>query len=259
LNDFIAGTQSFQHKLEMARLVKAHGYPMVLCFVLHRHNTDQVEQILDLAHALQADFVELATTQYYGWALLNRDQLLPTREQVERAEAIAHRYQETLKGKMRTLYVVPDYYEDRPKACMRGWGSIFLTIAPDGTALPCHAAGGLPGLTFPNVRDHGIDWIWNQSPDFNRFRGFEWMKEPCRTCPERGKDFGGCRCQAWLLTGDPANTDPVCSKSPHHAVVTQRIKEVNQPGGIPHAPLIFRNYRNSKRQMDLTLRTKGQR
>ncbi|AUB85600.1 pyrroloquinoline quinone biosynthesis protein PqqE [Candidatus Thiodictyon syntrophicum] len=251
LNDFIAGTASFQHKLEMARLVKQYGYPMVLCFVLHRHNTDQVEQILDMAHALKADYVELATTQYYGWALLNRDQLLPTRAQVEHAQAVAHRYQKELKGRMKTLYVVPDYYEERPKACMKGWGAIFLTVAPDGTALPCHAAGGLPGLSFPNVRDHGLEWIWNESPDFNKFRGFGWMKEPCRTCPEQARDFGGCRCQAYLLTGDPANADPVCAKSPHHAELTQKVQAINAaaPWPGPAAPLIYRNFRNSKRQM----------
>jgi pyrroloquinoline quinone biosynthesis protein E len=251
LNDFIAGTASFQHKLEMARLVKQYGYPMVLCFVLHRHNTDQVEQILDMAHALKADYVELATTQYYGWALLNRDQLLPTRAQVEHAQAVAHRYQKELKGRMKTLYVVPDYYEERPKACMKGWGAIFLTVAPDGTALPCHAAGGLPGLSFPNVRDHGLEWIWNESPDFNKFRGFGWMKEPCRTCPEQARDFGGCRCQAYLLTGDPANADPVCAKSPHHAELTQKVQAINAaaPWPGPAAPLIYRNFRNSKRQI----------
>ena len=249
LNNFIAGNASFQHKLAMAKLVKQYGYPMVLCFVLHRHNTDQVEQILDLAHALKADYVELATTQYYGWALLNRDQLLPTRDQIQRAEAIAHRYQEQLKGRMKTLYVVPDYYEERPKACMKGWGAIFLTVAPDGTALPCHAAGGLPGLSFPNVRDHSLEWIWDQSPDFNKFRGFDWMKEPCRTCPEQTKDFGGCRCQAYLLTGDAANADPVCAKSPHHAALTQRVEAIGQLATGAAAPLIYRNFRNSKRQM----------
>lgn len=249
LNNFIAGNDSFQHKLAMAKLVKQYGYPMVLCFVLHRHNTDQVEQILDLAHALKADYVELATTQYYGWALLNRDQLLPTRDQIQRAEAIAHRYQEQLKGRMKTLYVVPDYYEERPKACMKGWGAIFLTVAPDGTALPCHAAGGLPGLSFPNVRDHSLEWIWDQSPDFNKFRGFDWMKAPCRTCPEQTKDFGGCRCQAYLLTGDAANADPVCAKSPHHAALTQRVEAIGQLATGAAAPLIYRNFRNSKRQM----------
>jgi pyrroloquinoline quinone biosynthesis protein E len=247
LNNFIAGNNSFQHKLEMARLVKKYDYPMVLCFVLHRHNEDQVEQILEMSHALEADYVELATTQYYGWALHNRDQLLPSREQVEAAEAVAHRYQEKFKGKMRIFYVVPDYHEERPKACMNGWGSVFLTVAPDGTALPCHAASELPGLSFPNVRDHCIEWIWNQSSDFNRFRGYDWMKEPCRSCDEKEKDFGGCRCQAYLLSGDAANADPVCSKSPHHQQIVQMVndtKTVQEPGT---APLVFRNMRNSKR------------
>jgi pyrroloquinoline quinone biosynthesis protein E len=249
INNFIAGNNSFQHKLEMARLVKEYEYPMVLCFVLHRHNTDQIEQIIEMAYSLEADYVELATTQYYGWALHNREELLPTLEQVQHAEAVAHRYQERLKGKLRVLYVVPDYYEDRPKACMKGWGAIFLVVAPDGTALPCHAAGGLPGLTFPNVREHSIDWIWNESPDFNKFRGFDWMKEPCRTCPEREKDFGGCRCQAYLLTGDAANADPVCSKSPHHTELQQRVQAIAARPPMTEVPLVFRNMRNSKRIM----------
>jgi pyrroloquinoline quinone biosynthesis protein E len=249
INNFIAGNASFQHKLEMARLVKAYGYPMVLCFVLHRHNTDQVEEILRLAHSLEADYVELATTQYYGWAMHNRDKLMPTRKQVEQAEAIAHRYQRELKGKMKIFYVVPDYFEDRPKACMSGWGAIFLTVAPDGTALPCHAAGMLPGLSFPNVRDHSIEWIWNDSPDFNKFRGYDWMKEPCRTCPEREKDFGGCRCQAYMLTGDAANADPVCSKSPHHDELHRQVQAMSAQGSETAVPLVFRNMRNSKKLM----------
>jgi pyrroloquinoline quinone biosynthesis protein E len=247
LNNFIAGNNSFQHKLEMARLVKKYEYPMVLCFVLHRHNEDQVEQILQMSHALEADYVELATTQYYGWALHNREQLLPSREQVEAAEAVAHRYQEKFKGKMRIFYVVPDYHETRPKACMNGWGAVFLTVAPDGTALPCHAASELPGLTFPNVRDHSVEWIWKESADFNKFRGFGWMKEPCRSCPEKEKDFGGCRCQAYLLTGDASNADPVCSKSPHHQQIVQLVDQAkvgNEPGT---APIVFRNMRNSKK------------
>ncbi|MEW8200510.1 MAG: pyrroloquinoline quinone biosynthesis protein PqqE [Candidatus Thiodiazotropha endolucinida] len=247
LNNFIAGNNSFRHKLEMARLVKKYDYPMVLCFVLHRHNEDQVEQILEMSHALEADYVELATTQYYGWALHNRQQLLPSRDQVEAAEAVAHRYQEKFKGKMRIFYVVPDYHEERPKACMNGWGAVFLTVAPDGTALPCHAAGELPGLTFPNVRDHSIEWIWNDSSDFNRFRGYSWMKEPCRNCDEKEKDFGGCRCQAYLLTGDAANADPVCSKSPHHEQIVQMVNETNISREPDTAPLVFRNMRNSKK------------
>ena len=236
----------------MARLVKKYDYPMVLCFVLHRRNQDQVQDILELAIALNADYVELATTQYYGWAMVNRDQLMPTRAQLERAEAIAHEYQEKMKGKMKIYYVVPDYFETRPKACMNGWGAVFLTITPDGTALPCHAAGQLPGMTFPNVRNHSIEWIWNESPDFNKFRGFDWMKEPCRTCPERFKDFGGCRCQAYMLTGDAANADPVCDLSPHHQVVLEAINAAEgsvKPPGVEVKPLVFRNPKNSKRRI----------
>ncbi len=248
LNNLIAGTDAWQQKMDMARAVKSNGYPMVLCFVLHRRNEDQVENILDLAIDLEADYVELATTQYYGWAMVNRDQLLPTRAQVERAEAIAHRYQEQMKGRMKIYYVVPDYYEDRPKACMNGWGSVFLTITPDGTALPCHAAAQLPGIEFPNVRDHSIAAIWDRSDAFNRFRGFDWMKEPCRSCPEKTKDFGGCRCQAWMLTGDATNADPVCSKSPHHDKLLAYLDEANaDTDKLDAKPLVFRNMRNAKK------------
>ena len=249
LNNFIAGTDAFQHKLEMARLVKQYGYPMVLCFVLHRHNEDQMQDILELAIALEADYVELATTQYYGWATHNKEQLLPTREQIDRAEKIAHEYQRKLEGKMRIFYVVPDYFEDRPKACMNGWGSVFLTIAPDGTALPCHSARLLPGMEFPNVRDHSVEWIWNESPDFNKFRGYGWMQEPCRSCDEKEKDFGGCRCQAYMLTGDATRADPVCSKSPDHQALVDEVARIETLATGPDAnakPLIFRNMRKSK-------------
>lgn len=246
-NDFIAGCEAFEHKLAMARAVKQSGYPMVLCFVIHRDNIDRIEDMLRLAVNLQADYVELATTQYYGWALHNRDRLLPTRAQLEGAEAIAHDYQARYQGRMKIYYVVPDYYETRPKACMNGWGAVFLTIAPDGTALPCHAARELPGIQFPSVREHDIAWIWNESPAFNRFRGFDWMKEPCRTCPERFKDFGGCRCQAYLLTGDAENADPVCDLSPHHDRVLAAIERAakSSPAGS-EATLVFRNTRSSR-------------
>jgi PqqA peptide cyclase len=243
LNDYLAGTEAFTHKVEMARAVKKHGYPMVLCFVTHRDNVDQIEDMLRLAIDLDADYVELATTQYYGWAFHNRDRLLPSREQLERAEAIAHSYQESMKGRMKILYVVPDYYEIRPKACMNGWGAVFLCIAPDGTALPCHAARQLPGLEFPNVRDHGIEWIWNESSAFNRYRGFEWMRDPCRSCPERFKDFGGCRCQAYMLTGDAANADPVCDLSPHHDRV---LAAIGRAAHRDEKPVVFRNTKNSR-------------
>lgn len=246
LNNFLCGSDSFQHKLEMARQVKAQGYPMVLNFVLHHHNIDDVAAILELSKALEADYVELATTQYYGWAKHNQNNLMPTREQVVNAEAIAHQYQRDLEGKMRILYVVPDYFEDRPKPCMNGWGSIFLTIAPDGTALPCHSARIIPGLELPNVKQYSIDWIWNESRDFNQFRGFEWMKEPCRSCDEKHKDFGGCRCQALMLTGDANNTDPVCDKSPKHAALLEEVAAI-EAKQVTEQPLVFRNMRESKK------------
>ena len=249
LNNHLAGTDAFAHKVEMARAVKAHGYPMVLNVVLHRHNIDRTDAILDMALDLGADYVELANTQYYGWAFHNRHQLLPTREQLERSEAVANRYREAHGGRMRILYVIPDYYADRPKPCMNGWGRVFLSVAPDGTALPCQGARMLPGLEFPKVTEHPVAWIWNESPAFNRFRGTRWMKEPCRSCPERDKDFGGCRCQAWLVTGDPAGADPVCGLSPGRGLIDRVIETVNDSGdetGGEIPAMLFRNLRNSK-------------
>jgi pyrroloquinoline quinone biosynthesis protein E len=247
LNDLIAGTGSFEHKIAMAREVKANGFPMVLNFVVHRDNIDYMGDMLDLAVELEADYVELANAQYYGWALVNRDRLLPTRDQIARAQAVAEDYQQRYSGGMKIYYVIPDYYENRPKACMDGWGKVFLSIAPDGTALPCQAARSLPGIDYPNVRDKDVRWIWHESDAFNRFRGDAWMKEPCRSCPERSKDYGGCRCQAYLLTGDAANADPVCDKSVHHEVVLEAVDRVqaSDAGGVD-IPLVYRNTRNSK-------------
>ncbi len=253
LNNFLGGTKSFQHKYEMARVVKKYEYPMVLNIVLHRKNIDQIRDILDMTVELKADYVELASTQYYGWSRVNVDQLLPTKEQIDNAEKVAMEYQEKMKGKSKIIYVIPDYFENRPKKCMNGWGNIFLTIAPDGSALPCHAAGQLPGLDFPNVRDHSIEWIWNDSPDFNKFRGLDWMKEPCRSCPEKEKDLGGCRCQAYMLTGDARNADPVCDKSPHHQELLDDVARIGKIAakeksmGVKEQPLIFRNMKNSKK------------
>ena len=247
LNDELAGTESYDHKKEVARLVKKNGYPMVLCVVIHRKNIHQMHDILAMASDLGADYLELANTQYYGWAHLNRDQLLPTKEQFVEAESIAQAYKEKVKGKMKIYYVVPDFYEDRPKACMNGWGTTFLTIAPDGTALPCHSARELPGLDCPNVKDMSVHDIWHHSAAFNHFRGFEWMKEPCRSCPEKTKDFGGCHCQAYLLTGDMHNTDPACSLSPDRQRVYDAIFQARHDAESANAkPLIFRNPKNSK-------------
>lgn len=253
LNNYIGGTKSFQHKLDMARLVKQYEYPMVLNIVLHRKNIDQIDHILDMTVDLNADYVELASTQYYGWSRINVDQLLPTRAQLENAEKVAKHYQEKMKDKMKIIYVIPDYFENRPKKCMNGWGNIFLTIAPDGSALPCHAAAQLPGLEIPNVKNHSVDWIWDESPTFNQFRGTDWMKEPCRSCPEKEKDLGGCRCQAWMLTGDASNADPVCDKSPFHGQLHDDVERIGKLAGnkeVEEKPLVFRNMKNSKKSME---------
>lgn len=248
LNDHIAGTTSFNHKKTVTHLVKKHGLPMVLNVVIHRENIYQMQQILEMAEELGADYVELANTQYCAWAHANRDLLLPTKAQFEQAEQIVRGVKEKVAGKMKIIYVVPDYYEDRPKACMNGWGTTSLTITPDGFALPCLSARGLPGLDCPNVNDYSIQVIWDESNAFNFFRGFEWMKEPCRSCDENEKDFGGCRCQSYLLTGDMYAADPVCSKSPDHALIQQAIDSANAAASmaIEEKPLIFRNSKNSR-------------
>ena len=250
LNDHSAGTTSFEHKQNVARLVKRHGYPMVLCVVIHRENIHQMPEILTMAEALGADYLELANTQYYGWAHINRDLLLPTKEQFETAEAIAQAFKEKVAGKMKIYYVVPDFYEDRPKACMNGWATTFLTIAPDGMALPCHSARELANFDCPNIKDLSVSEIWNDSKAFNFFRGFEWMQEPCRSCDEKEKDFGGCRCQAYLLTGDASATDPVCHKSPQHGVIDELIASARTfalSNSNNEKPLVFRNSKNSRR------------
>lgn len=219
LNERLVGLDVFDHKIAIARAIKAEGLPMVLNVPVSRFNIDFTTEFIELAAELRVEYVEFANLQYYNWALLNRSELLPTREQLARSEAAVQAARERLGTLLTIYFVVPDYYDERPKACMNGWGSIHLTIAPDGTALPCQESRLIKSLDFPNVRDHRLDWIWHSSPAFNAFRGDGWMNDPCRSCDERGKDFGGCRCQAYLLTGDAANTDPVCSKSPHRHLV----------------------------------------
>lgn len=252
MNDFLSSTRTFELKSRVAALIKRYDYPMVLNVVLHRHNIDHVQQILDMAQQMEADYVELANTQYYGWAWLNREQLLPSREQVLQAEETTRRFRDRVGDRMKIYFVVPDYFERRPKPCMNGLGSVFLTVAPDGLALPCHAARMLPGLEFPNVREASIKSIWFDSPGFNHFRGDAWMKEPCRSCPEKTKDFGGCRCQAYLLTGDAANADPVCDLSPHHHLVTEAVARAERPR-VQEKPLVFREYRNSRGRNSLVV------
>ena len=249
LNDFLSHTRTFDLKQQVARMIKANGWPMVLNCVIHRLNIDYIGQIIEMAVALEADYLELANSQYYSWAHLNRAELLPSREQIERAELVTNDYRARIGNQLRILFVVPDYYEERPKKCMNGWGNIFLTITPDGTALPCHTARMLPGLEFPNVTRMPIADIWYRSEGFNRFRGTGWMKEPCRTCDERDKDLGGCRCQAYLLAADPAAADPVCAKSPHRGVVEEAVRHAQRPVGDRSEvhQLVFRDPKESRR------------
>jgi pyrroloquinoline quinone biosynthesis protein E len=260
MNDFLSSTKTFDLKARVARLIRQYDYPMVLNVVLHRFNLDHVERIIDMALEMGVDYLELANTQYYGWALINRAQLMPTQAQLVRAESVVNACRARIGNRMRILFVVPDYFEQRPKACMNGWGSVFLGIAPDGTALPCHAARTLPGIDFPNVRDTSVEAIWYASDAFSRYRGDAWMKDPCRTCADKDKDFGGCRCQALAMTGDAANADPVCAKSPRHgdvqaivmhahleqaaqATQTTQIEAVWQPA----QRIVFRSDANSRK------------
>jgi pyrroloquinoline quinone biosynthesis protein E len=207
-----------------------------------------------MAHAMGAAYVELANTQYYAWAMENRDALLPTRAQLQRAEATTARWRERLAAEgsgMRLFFVSPDYHDAKPKKCVNGWGSMFLTVTPDGTALPCHTARMLPGLAFPNVREHGLREIWFDSEGFNRYRGTGWMKEPCSTCEQREEDLGGCRCQAYMLANDPAAADPVCPKSPQHGKVLAAIERAEQASAgaavVQERPLVFRDPKASRR------------
>lgn len=233
LNDQLTGTKSYDQKIAAAREIKAQGFPMVLNFPGNRYNLDKADEMIAFAENLGVDFLEMVNLQYYNWALLNRSELLPTRDQCERAEAAVRRARERLGKRMTIYYVIPDYYDGRPKACMNGWGSIHLTIAPDGTAMPCQEARSIDSLEFPNIREHDLRWIWHESPLFRKFRGEEWMKEPCISCDDRGKDFGGCRCQAFLLTGDAANPDPACTRAPHHHLIEDAVLAATQASGRP--------------------------
>jgi PqqA peptide cyclase len=225
-SDRIAGTPSFQRKLAAARLVKELGWPLTLNVVLHRHNLDRIARILDLAEELRADRLELANTQYYGWALRNRAALLPSRAQLERAQGVVRAARDRLRDRMEIIYVIPDYYSRYPKPCMDGWGRRQLTVVPNGEVLPCPTAHTLP-LPRVSVREHSLAWIWERSPTFRRFRGTDWMPDPCRSCDRRELDFGGCRCQAFQLTGDAARTDPVCHLSPDHEIVAEAVRAAN--------------------------------
>jgi PqqA peptide cyclase len=227
--DAIAGLPAHARKLEAARIVRDLGLPLTINVVLHRANIGRVRELIALAEGLGAERLELANTQFYGWAYRNKEALLPERAALVEAERIAAVARERSRGAMEILYILPDYYGDRPKPCMNGWGRRYLTVNPVGDVLPCPTAGAIASLVFENVRNHPLAWIWSDSEAFNRFRGTAWMPEPCRSCDRRELDFGGCRCQAALLTGDAANTDPACELSPHRRALTQIVDRVSQP------------------------------
>ena len=217
-SDAIAGTESFARKLAVARAVRDVGLALTINVVLHRHNLERVGELIALARELDADRLELAHAQYDGWAWRNRAALLPAREQVERAAEVV-RAERARAARPEILLVLPDWFAGRPKPCMGGWGQRLVVVAPDGLVLPCHAARDLPGLAFWSVVERGLRAAWEYAPGMNAFRGEAWMRAPCRTCPERARDFGGCRCQAFRLTGDPANADPACALAPSHGAL----------------------------------------
>jgi PqqA peptide cyclase len=229
----VAGARSHNLKVELARHIRQQPVAFTMNIVVHRQNLDRLGEIIAFAEQLRPDRLEIANVQYYGWALSNREALLPTRQQVDQSLRTIADAQERWRGRMRIDYVVPDYYARYPKACMGGWGQRLMLIDPAGRALPCHAAGVIPGMRFDNVREHPLQWIWRESAAFNQFRGEDWMAEPCRSCQRRSEDFGGCRCQAFLLTGEAAATDPVCSLAPLHAVVESELQQSNSSDGDP--------------------------
>ena len=230
--DRIAGIQgAHKKKLTVARLIRDAGLALTINCVFHRQNLERLDAMIDLAVDLGAGRLEIAHAQYYGWAIENRRALLPSREQIEAANAVVVEAEERLKGVLLIDYVPPDYYARRPKACMGGWGNQFLNVSPSGKVLPCHAAETIPDLHFDNVRERSLTDIWLESDAFHRFRGTDWMPEPCRSCDRREVDWGGCRCQALMLTGNAANTDPVCELSPDHDLVRRLVE--SEPGEAP--------------------------
>ena len=232
--NWIAGAKAHAHKLELSRAIRRHKIAFTVNLVVHRQNLDHLEEMIAFIERLNPERVEIAHTQYYGWALANRAALMPTREQLDRAVAIVTEAEKRLAGRMRIDSVVPDYHAKYPKACMGGWGRRLMLINPAGKVLPCHAAEVLPGFSFENVRDKPLQWIWQESPSFQRFRGEEWMHEPCHSCERRTEDFGGCRCQAFLLAGDASLTDPACSLAPSHGIVEAAVREANSGVSIAH-------------------------
>jgi pyrroloquinoline quinone biosynthesis protein E len=227
----------FARKMQVAEWVRAIGFPLTLNAVMHKQNLDRLEETIALAVELGARRIEVATVQFHGWAAVNRAALMPTRAQAARAREVVLAARERLKGVLVIDYVPADHHAQYPKACMGGWGSTGLNIAPDGTVLPCHAAQTIPGLVFERVGERPLQAIWETGAAFEAFRGEDWMQEPCRSCERKRIDFGGCRCQAMAVTGDPAATDPVCSKSSHHAAL---VAAAEADGAAPAEAFAYR-------------------
>ncbi|MGK7869775.1 pyrroloquinoline quinone biosynthesis protein PqqE [Falsiroseomonas sp. E2-1-a20] len=215
-------------KREAARLVRESGLPLTLNAVVHRQNLHNLPALIDIALEWGAARLEVAHVQYYGWALANRDALLPSRAMLDTATQVVDAARMRLRDRLVIDYVVPDYHASRPKSCMGGWGRRFLAVSPAGRILPCHAAETLTGLDFPNVRDTSLQAAWNDSPAFNAYRGTSWMPSPCQGCEHAERDWGGCRCQAFALTGDASATDPACALSPHHAMLADAVAEAGE-------------------------------
>jgi pyrroloquinoline quinone biosynthesis protein E len=246
--DAIAGTKSHAYKTELAGWIREHRIAFTANLVVHRQNLDHLEGMIAFLEELKPDRIEIAHTQYYGWALENRAALMPSPDQLERAGTIVFAADTRLRGKIRIDSVTADYYATYPKACMGGWGRRLMLIDPAGRALPCHAAGVIPGLVFDSTRERSLEWIWRESLAFQRFRGESWMPEPCRSCDRRGEDFGGCRCQAFLLTGDASATDPACSLAPGHSVIRQARNAATMGNAVPVPPSNPWRYRPNPKQ-----------
>jgi pyrroloquinoline quinone biosynthesis protein E len=241
----ISNTKSHAQKLRVLEWLKKVPVAVTLNFVIHRRNIDQIEEMLRIAESSSATRIEFANVQYYGWAFANRGSLLPTRAQLDRSLEVIKSAEARLRGKIRIESVVPDYYAKYPKPCMGGWGRKLMLITPNGDALPCHAAKIIPGLQFPNVKQSSLSEIWQTSEAFQKFRGEDWMQDPCKTCDRRTIDFGGCRCQALLLAGDPAVTDPVCSLSPNRPKIDAILANLNGPASTGETGLVYAEPRSA--------------
>ncbi|MEY4580079.1 MAG: hypothetical protein RL701_4782 [Pseudomonadota bacterium] len=240
-----AGRVGLAAKLEAMTWARELALPLTVNVVLHRHNIAQIPELIALALRMGAERLELANTQYLGWALTNRAHLLPTSEQIETAREQAREASRKLRGQMELLFVLPDYHADSVRPCMQGWARRYIVISPDGLVLPCHQAHSLPGLQFERVTERGLEQIWRDNPALNAFRGETWMTEPCRSCERRSVDFGGCRCQAFQLTGKLDATDPACQLAPEHAV----IERARHEAGVGSREVIQLRYRRLPRDI----------